>query len=189
MKLNMGCGHNKADGFVNVDKAPECAPDQVVDLEAFPWPWETASIDEVMFNHSLEHLGRDPDVFFMMMRELYRVCRHRARIAINVPHPRHDHFIGDPTHVRPVTPEVLTLFSKRLCRQWIERQCANSTLALYLDVDFELLEAQAVPDAAYVERVRDGSMTIEELTERAKTMNNVVVEFRMVMEAIKEVAQ
>ena len=36
MKLNLGCGQNKFDGFVNVDKAPECDPDRAVDLERIP---------------------------------------------------------------------------------------------------------------------------------------------------------
>jgi hypothetical protein len=27
MKLNIGCGFNKHDGFVNVDQFPECEPD------------------------------------------------------------------------------------------------------------------------------------------------------------------
>ena len=39
MKLNLGCGNYKMNGFVNVDKFADCEPDEVVDLEVFPWPW------------------------------------------------------------------------------------------------------------------------------------------------------
>ena len=58
MKLNMGCGHNKREGYVNVDMSPVCNPDVVWDLETLPWPWQDNSVDGVLFNHSLEHLGQ-----------------------------------------------------------------------------------------------------------------------------------
>ena len=93
MKLNMGCGHNKREGYVNVDMSPVCNPDVVWDLETLPWPWQDNSVDGVLFNHSLEHLGQIARVFLGMMKELYRVCRDGAEIEINVPHPRHDNFI------------------------------------------------------------------------------------------------
>ena len=39
MRLNLGCGYNKREGFVNVDSSPYCAPNFIHDLEEFPWPW------------------------------------------------------------------------------------------------------------------------------------------------------
>jgi len=59
MKLNMGCGFNKIKDFINVDKAPECQPDLLMDLESLPWNIESNQADEVLFNHCLEHLGQD----------------------------------------------------------------------------------------------------------------------------------
>jgi hypothetical protein len=67
MKLNMGCGFHKLDGYVNVDLFPACAPDVVCNLEEPPWPWQTGTVNEVIFNHSLEHMGGDPKVFLKMM--------------------------------------------------------------------------------------------------------------------------
>src|SRR5438128_1636018 len=125
MKLNMGCGHNKLDDWVNVDVSQECAPDVVCNLELLPWPWADDSIERVLFNHSLEHLGEDKRTFLGMMKELYRVCCDGAQIEINVPDPRHDDFLGDPTHVRAITPSLLTLFNREACDEWQETRRSN----------------------------------------------------------------
>src|SRR6516162_7107644 len=110
MKLNLGCGSQILEGWVNVDRIGK--PDQVLDLETFPWPWPDNSADEILLNHVLEHLGQQPDVFIAIMRELYRVCRDGATLQIRVPHPRHDNFLTDPTHVRPVTARTMEMFSR-----------------------------------------------------------------------------
>ena len=36
IKLHLGSGHKKKDGYVNVDKVG--TPDVLHDLEVFPWP-------------------------------------------------------------------------------------------------------------------------------------------------------
>ena len=39
LKLQIGCGRNKMNGFVNIDKAEEVNPDIVVNIEnGFPFP-------------------------------------------------------------------------------------------------------------------------------------------------------
>ena len=105
MKLNLGCGYNKLDGFTNVDSQESCEPDMLIDLEDLPWPFESDSTDEIVLCHVLEHLGGTSDVYLKIIQELYRVSQHSAQISITVPHPRHDDFMIDPTHVRPILPE------------------------------------------------------------------------------------
>ena len=117
MKLNLGCGPKRLAGWVNVDKSPAFQPDAVVDLERFPWPWPDSSAEEVLLNHVLEHLGQSPDTFIGVMRELWRVCKPGAKVRVNVPDPRHESFLGDPTHVRPVTLDTLALFSQAFNRR------------------------------------------------------------------------
>jgi hypothetical protein len=177
VKLNLGCGQNRKEGYVNADREPAANPDVVMDMEEFPWPFDTDSVDEVVANHVLEHVGATPSVFIGVMQELYRICRAGAAIHIAVPHPRHDNFISDPTHVRPVTPQMLELFSKRNCERWRLEGAATSPLALYAGVDFELRDVKMLVEPRF-----DGRPDLDEL---AMLSNNVVAEYRMVLEVIK----
>jgi ubiquinone/menaquinone biosynthesis C-methylase UbiE len=185
MKLNMGCGHNKLRGWVNVDLFSECSPDLVLDLEALPWPWPDDSVDQVLFNHSLEHLGQNARTFLGIMKELYRVCQDGAQIQISVPHPRHDHFIDDPTHVRVITPGTLTLFDRRVCDEWQRKGSANSPLAHYLNVDFEMVVKQLVLAEPYATQYGDKQLSEDDLERMSRQLNNVVQEYRMILIARK----
>lgn len=186
MKLNLGCGVNHMPGWVNVDREASANPDVVFDVEITPWRhWETDSVDEVMFNHSLEHMGADAAVFLQIMRELYRVCRHDALVRINVPHPRHDNFIGDPTHVRIVTPQVLSLFDKQQCEEWARVGAANTPFATYLNVDFQLVEAQQVLAEPYRTQWEQKQIPAANLETLARECNNIVEELRMVLRVRK----
>jgi Methyltransferase domain len=183
MKLNLGCGLNKLPGYVNVDKAGD--PDVRHDLERFPWPWADNVFEEVYANHVLEHLGRDADVFIGVMKELYRVCRPGATVRIIVPHPRNDDFLSDPTHVRPITPLMMQLFSRRLNVEWQARNAANSPLALYHGVDFELRTVKYVLEEPYRSELDSGRLTQQELARITREYNNVVREIRLTLEVVK----
>ena len=84
LKLNLGSGQRPRPGYINVDKYG--TPDVTHDLEAFPWPWPDDSVSEIVLCHVLEHLGFDANVYFAIMKEMYRVCQANARIHISVPH-------------------------------------------------------------------------------------------------------
>ena len=185
MKLNLGCGYDRMDGWLNVDKFDVCGPDLVWNLEQTPWPFEDSSVDEVLLNHSLEHLGADSDRFLAIMRELHRVCRGGAMLRINVPHPRHDDFMNDPTHVRVVTPELMALFSKRQNQIWRDAGASNSLLAFYLDVDFEVRHTEMPLDARFAEAFGSGALSEGQLFDMARSQNNVIREYRMTIEVLK----
>lgn len=179
MKLNLGCGHNRLDGFVNVDASPECEPDQVVDLETFPWPWPDSSVDLAVFNHSLEHMGAETKVFLGLMKELYRVCAPDARVQIAAPHPRSDNFIGDPTHVRIISPQVLDLFDKAKNDEWRAQGAANSPLAHYTGVDFQIVGVQLRLKREYDEKLKSGELSQDQVTHLVRTQNNIAEEWRI----------
>jgi hypothetical protein len=183
LKLNLGCGEHHKDGYINVDKYGN--PDVLLDLETFPWPWEDNSVQEVELNHVLEHLGESAAVYFRIIKELYRICKAGARIHIGVPHPRHDDFLNDPTHVRIVTPDGLLLFSKSKNREWIDGGYANSPLGIYLDVDFEIESVNYTLDPVWAERLNRKEITEEYIAQAFRNFNNVVKEIRMVLRVVK----
>jgi hypothetical protein len=186
MKLNMGCGNNKFPGFVNVDQAPECSPDVIWNLEDFPWPWDENSIDEVLFHHSLEHLGESPRMFLQIMKELYRICRNGATIQVNVPHPRHDNFLNDPTHVRPISPQMLSLFDRALNEHWQRTNSANSPLAVYTGVDFSIKHVNSILAEPYATQYQEKRLDADALTAMERELNNVIAEYQITMVARKE---
>lgn len=171
-------------GYINVDKFG--TPDVLCDLEQFPWPWNDNSVEEVVMTHVLEHLGETSAIFLNIFKELYRVCRHDAVVDITVPHPRSDDFLNDPTHVRPITIEVLSLFSKRNNRIWQAGGAANSPLGMYLDVDFETTSAVQTLSPVWLDRLQKGVIKKEQLPELCSQLNNVIRYTNIKLRVIKE---
>jgi len=54
MKLNLGCGTDYKQGWVNVD-AGNVHCDVKHDIEKFPWPFEDSSVNEILMKHVFEH--------------------------------------------------------------------------------------------------------------------------------------
>jgi hypothetical protein len=184
MKLNLGCGQNKRAGYVNIDKYSTFTPDLVWDLERTPYPFEANSVTEIAAIHVLEHLGQSTDVFLAIIKELHRILARGGIIEIKVPHHRSDGYWGDPTHVRPINPAIMNLFSKRNCRMFAERGWPNTPLADYLDVD---LETQSVTMAAmppWSDKFQSGEMSQAEITHAINTYSNVIDEITMMVRKV-----
>ncbi|WP_394764292.1 hypothetical protein [Phenylobacterium sp.] len=185
MKFNMGCGHRKLAGFINVDTSVLCEPDEVVDLEVLPWPWPDGCASEIRFIHSLEHMGQTPSGFLGIMCEIYRLATDGCEITIHVPHPRHDNFLNDPTHVRPITAGTLALFDKRLCENALALGGANTPLALMLGLDFETVATETALDEPYFTRLKSGVLSEADAYQLLLTQNNIARELRFVLRARK----
>lgn len=187
LKLNLGCGERHFDGYINVDKFG--TPDVKHDLETFPWPWSNNSVSEILLIHVLEHLGKDPNIYLNIIKEMYRICQPNAKIRIIVPHYRHDFFFDDPTHVRVVTPMGLSLFSQTLNREWIEKKAANSPLGLYLDVDFELIETYYTPSSHWFTLHPESEVDLALLLSESVFYNNLIEQIEMVLQVVKKDVQ
>ena len=174
MNINLGCGSKILEGYTNVDKYDYYNCDIVHDLEKFPYPFENNSIDKILLSHVLEHIGQDPNIFNKIIVEFYRICKPEALIEIIVPHPRHDDFIADPTHVRPITVLGLSLFDKELNEVWALEGAANTPLALILDVNFKIENAQHQVDNHFKAKVQSKELTFSEVENLSKYQNNII---------------
>ncbi len=184
-KLNLGCGFKHKDGYVNLDNFTECNPDILHDLESFPYPFEDSSVDEIILDNVLEHLGQSFSVFNQVIKELYRVSVHNGNLHIKVPHPRHDNFLGDPTHVRAILPQTLALYDQERNDQWIAEKSANSPLGKIHNVNFRLHNINYILDQRYQEALQKNQVSEEALRELTASSNNVIAEIDMHLIAIK----
>ncbi len=185
MKLNLGSGSKRVEGFINLDKYDTFKPDIVHDLEKFPYPFENNSVTHILLSHVLEHLGQNPEVFNLIIKELYRICVNKALIDIRVPHPRHDDFISDPTHVRPITLMTLSLYDKDQNLKWEKAGAANTPLAIIHNVNFVIKKAEQVLDRKYISLLEKNAIKKEELSDLAYKYNNVVKEIKIIWEVVK----
>jgi SAM-dependent methyltransferase len=181
MKLNIGAGDTRYEGFLNCDYDDHCKPDYQFDLEHAVWPFADSTVDQVIAHHVLEHMGEG---YFHVMKELYRVCKHGAVIDIRVPHHRHNYFANDPTHRRAITPDGLWLFSKKYNDSCIKQNAAASRLGYYYNVNFEVMDVINVPDTAYI-KLFEGK-TVVEVEQYMHEHNNIIMEVGIKLVVIKE---
>ncbi len=185
MKLNLGCGNKLLKGYINLDKFNYYKCDITHDLEKFPYPFKNDSANEILLSHVLEHLGQQPDTFINIIKELYRICSNNALIIISVPHPRHENFLSDPTHVRPITVLGLSLFDQKLNRDWQKAGAANSPLGLIHNVNFNIEKYEYVLDENVVSKRNIGQLKDQELEKMMLYNNNVIKEININLRAIK----
>jgi predicted SAM-dependent methyltransferase len=186
VKLNLGCGFDKRDGWLNVDGFAACEPDRLLDIEATPWDLETNAFEHILMKHVLEHVGAEFPVFAAVMRELHRIAAPGGLLEIHVPHVRHDTFWSDPTHVRAFTPLTFMMLSKRQNRIWMENRANYTMLAFLMEVDFEVESIVQNYDTRWQARLKAGEITREALRVKADESWNVARELQVRLRAVKD---
>lgn len=111
LKLDLGCGDAKKEGFKGVDFVKTPAADYVHDLFSFPWPFKDASVEEVHCSHFFEHV---PHMLRgKWMDELHRILIPEGKATIIVPYYTSIRAIQDFTHEwPPVSPNSFLYFNK-----------------------------------------------------------------------------
>lgn len=110
LKLHLGCGHHKLNGWVNIDSVHLPQVDVVANLEncaTTPLPFERDSVSEIYASHLIEHVNN----ILPLMQELYRVAISNATMVLRVPYGSSDDAWEDPTHVRPYFLQSFGYFS------------------------------------------------------------------------------
>jgi len=132
MKINMGCGMDYREGYVNCDIEASVRSDMTFDMLKFPWPFDENSSSEILFSHVLEHVPgimiNDRDAFVQIMEECYRILRKNGTIQVIGPHwsMKPTHYLGQPTHYRMIGPWTFQTFDPVLSTQM--RYCSSARL-------------------------------------------------------------
>ena len=92
--LDVGCGSAKVEFSIGIDKYPLENVDICHDLNKYPWPIESFSMEKIIFSHSMNHL----DDIEKLISECYRILKPEGLIEIVAPHFSSDNFLTDPTH-------------------------------------------------------------------------------------------
>ncbi len=82
IKLHLGCGTNKKEGWVNVDSVVDCQPDLLHDLTK-PLPYADGSVHEILAEDLLEHF--DKYMRYVVFSEWARVLKMGGKVTVQVP--------------------------------------------------------------------------------------------------------
>jgi predicted SAM-dependent methyltransferase len=132
--LDLGCGKKKRPGSIGVDYSDRHNADVIHDLNIFPYPFESNSIDQIYLDNVLEHLDKPMKV----MEEVHRICKPGAFVKIIVPYFRSVWAFIDPTHQHFFTVDSFAYYDPDhiICQRYdyvktrfkVERIVFNETL-------------------------------------------------------------
>jgi SAM-dependent methyltransferase len=103
VKLDLGCGARRKEGYVGLDIARAAGVDVVCDLARDGLPVADGCVAEVFCSHLFEHIphGDGPvDLFVALMNECWRVLAPGGRLEAYVPEMTCPGAFADPTHRR-----------------------------------------------------------------------------------------
>ena len=80
--LNLGCGKNYLEGYVNLDYNKNIKADIYHDLDKFPYPFKNNEFDLIYCSHILSHVSD----LNKTLKELYRILKPDGILHLRVPH-------------------------------------------------------------------------------------------------------
>ena len=105
LKLNLGCGPDYREGYVNCDMSNAVKRDLAIDLDSFQYPFKDNSVDEIFCSHVLEHLHSPEKAW----TEFGRILKKGGRVIVIVPHFSRNWLSG--THKRAFSLPALDAFA------------------------------------------------------------------------------
>jgi hypothetical protein len=173
-KLNIGCGYIKMTDFWNIDKNPNCNPDQIVDVTHAPWPYQDDFFEKIVATNVMQFLGQTPQEFESVMKEMYRVSQNNAEWYIKVPHHRCDLLWSDHAMIKGLTGYSFQLFDQSLNVKSIENSTGESTHGLDLAIDIEVFDVQVELLPYWQKQRQEQEVTAKQLEIKIGTLSNVV---------------
>lgn len=151
-KLNLGCGTDIRQGYVNLDSAKLPGVDVVHNIEKLPLPFTDDAFEEILAYDVLEHIAD----FIPLMRELHRILKKGGKLLIRVPHFTSRNNFADPTHRRLFSLSAFEFFVKN---SRVNREKGRD---YYLDFHFE--------------KIASARLTFEKHMFLIRTVNNYLIE-------------
>ncbi len=114
LKIDIGCGKNKKEGYVGIDIDPTSKADIIV--SALSIPFSDNSVDEVYSRHMIEHLA--PDEAEKFFNEIYRVLKidGEADLKIDCDWSKRRLLKKDPTHKYRYSSKEIKNFVKKFSK-------------------------------------------------------------------------
>ena len=96
IKLDIGCGPRKQEGFLGMDRAALKGVDIVWDAEKTPYPLPDNICTHIVLSHVVEHFC--PRNIINIMDEIWRIMKVNGKLFIVSPYAGSKGFWQDPTH-------------------------------------------------------------------------------------------
>lgn len=152
--LDLGCGLAKTLGSIGVDNVDLDGVDIIHDLNLFPYPFKSNSMDEIYLNDVLEHLN---DII-RVMKECHRILKINGKLHIRVVHWSHRYSYSDPQHQHYFSETVWEFFTG-------ERR------TYYMDFQFKDLKLEYIFDQKAIKKYGNDKTT---LLEKAYFHSNII---------------
>jgi hypothetical protein len=138
VKLNLGCGTDIREGWVNVDRVQLSGVDVVADLDVAPWDWApVCGVERIDAWHVFEHVT-DPALF---MVSAWRALQTGGLLDIRVPWFGHPNAFTDPTHRRFCTENTFDYWIRGTALHEVHGPGYGSPPVVYVLHERELLGA------------------------------------------------
>jgi len=115
IKINIGCGRDYREGWLNVDISKDCKADAYLDIRknTLSGSWYGEQIDggaeEVYISGVLEQIGSNEE-FIHALNECWRVLKNGGIITIVVPNAKYAIAHRDPMDIRKFTHDTFRYF-------------------------------------------------------------------------------
>ncbi|HDK42881.1 MAG TPA: methyltransferase domain-containing protein [Candidatus Pacearchaeota archaeon] len=168
IRLDLGCGNNKKEGFIGVDVSNKTNADITHDLNFYPYPFKDNSVSEIYCSHFIEHVGN----IVRFMEECYRILTDKGIFHILAPYYSSIRAWQDPTHVREISESTFLYFNKH----WIN---INGLNHYNINCDFGIQNIKYIYSSEWDTRS-------EEAKEWARQHYiNVVLDINVILKCVK----
>lgn len=110
-KINIGCGNDYKEGWLNTDISRAVRTDALNDIGKDFLPVTDRSAEEVYCSGVLEQIQSNNELVHAM-NEMWRVLQYDGKLEVVVPNAEHSIAFQDPMDVRKFTPQTFDYFKE-----------------------------------------------------------------------------